>query len=110
MNDRASRGRTTPENKDSTTPEDAGANEEQTSETPQPRATTESNREDGRYEVDYLVRNSASLLETHGAPARPTIVAGALAGSDRKTHTLAQARELLQAHVDAEHDPNEGAA
>lgn len=43
-----------------------------------------------RYEVGYLVDNAVSLLDS-----RKPFVAAALAQSDRKTHTLDQAKKLL---------------
>jgi hypothetical protein len=72
---------------------------------PEPLPTTDVNREDGRFEHDYLIRNAVSLLGS-----RPAIVAGALARSERKTETIEQAKELLEKYAEQEHDPNAGIA
>lgn len=62
-------------------------------------------QEEERYEAEYLVRNAVSLLDS-----RPTFVAGALALSDRKTHTIAQGKELLKQFHRRTIEPDEGAA
>lgn len=50
--------------------------------------------EEVRYDTDYLVANARSLLRS-----RPTIVAGALSSEKRKTHSLAQAEELVKDYL-----------
>lgn len=58
-----------------------------------------------RYESEYLIRNAASLLDS-----RRTFVAAALALSDRQTHTVDQAKELLGKLEKVRTHPDDGAA
>lgn len=50
-----------------------------------------------RYDTDYLVTNARSLLESRGP-----LVAGALAETNRKTHTIGQAKAALKSYLATE--------
>lgn len=55
-----------------------------------------------RYETDYLIRNARALLGSRGP-----VVAGALAETTRKTHTIKQAEDAIKSYLKAER-PEEG--
>jgi hypothetical protein len=61
--------------------------------------------EEKRYDSEYLIEMAANLLDSRG-----TFVAAALSQSDRKTHTLAQAKELLGKLGKVRTEPYDGVA
>lgn len=57
----------------------------------QQAAASQAKQEEPRYDADYLVSHSRALTGSI-----PSIVAGALATSRRKTHTVEEARRLIR--------------
>lgn len=88
------------------TPAEKKEREEREAAEAQAKADAEAKaQEEPRHDAEYLVRNCVSLLGS-----RRTLVAAALSLSDRKTHTVAQAKDLLAKLEKVRTDPYEGAA